>query len=501
MTLSAKSPSFLLSLALAAASGGMLLFSMPGYDLWYLAWIALVPLLLAVRRHQGLQRYILFNITGLIWSIGCHAWFPDVLGKGLGMFLMVASGLLYGFFLQLGCDLQQRFKHYKLSILIVPVVWTALEWLRFVLPVTRDWWIEVLAKTQWTVPENLQILSVTGFPGLSFLIVLTNTAIAAILIKLWKERRPDRTALALLLIPVAVLSWGKLTVDTSYTSDTFTVAAHADLANQDPEIVKLGGGTTAGDGYLADTEAMSQAIFDVNEALTLDAAKEAKPAFVVWGENEFTSYGNEAMIGKLKELAATAHTHIVADVVWNSDAGMHDTALLIGPDGAEIGKTAKINITGGEEEYGFVPGQAWGSVFDTAYGMVGLGVCWDRHTTGIVRALSRNGARLVLMPVDDDFNANPLFPHYAASDTVFRAVENRAAIVTGSTAGMSQVITPFGEVTAASGINTREWISGETFTVQEQSVYTRYGDWFGNLAAACFVLIVGLSAARKKKPK
>lgn len=465
------------------------MFSTPGYDHWYFAWFGFVPLLIAVNDRTPGQKYILFNITGLIWSIGCHSWFPDILGRGLGIFLMVASGFLYAFFLQLGYDLQEKWRHPRLKLLVLPIVWTALEWLRFVLPVTKEWWIEVLAKSQWTVPVHLQILSVTGFMGLSFLIMLVNVSLAAIVLKGWTERKWDKAALAVLVIPLVVGIWSYAVVAGADRSDSVQVAAVTDMVNQDQEITKFGGQATAGDGYVADTEEMSQAIFDVNTALTMEAAK-ANPSFVVWGENEFADYDNETMMLQLKELAVAANAYIAADMVWRPEGQMHDTVVLIGPNGEEVGKTAKINITSGEKEYGFTPGKVKGNVFKTEFGRVGLAICWDRHTTDIVRAMAKNDAELVLIPVDDDFNGNTRFLPFGASDSVFRAAENRIPIVTGTVSGMSQIITPYGEVVAASPVNERSLVTGATFSVEGRSLYTLWGDWFGAAMACFFALIV-----------
>lgn len=478
---------------------------MPGYDLWFLAWFAFVPVLLAVRGKSPGQRTLLLQITGLIWSIGSHNWYPDVLGTGTGLFLMAASGLLYAFFLQVGCTLQEAWpgRSRVLRLLIAPAVWTALEWLRFVLPVTGEWWIEVLAKTQWTEPALLQILSVTGFPGLSFLIMLANAALASLSATVLTERRWDLPAAALLIAPLLVWGWGHAVLAGADRTQTVTVAAVSELANQDAGIAELGGRTAAGDGYLADTPAMSQAIFEVNVALTLAAAAEAAPDFIVWGENEFADYGDERMMSQLKRLAASARAYIAADVVWRSDTGLHDTAVLIGPEGREAGKTAKIRITGGEESYGFTPGTERGRVFETPIGPVGLAVCWDRHPTHLIRALASGGAKLVLIPVDDDFNGNARFPYFGASDTVFRAAENRVPIVTGATSGLAQIVTPYGEVIDAVPVNERGFVTGDIFTSSSASLYAKWGDWFGGLTALAGVLIAGhawRSADRRRDP-
>jgi apolipoprotein N-acyltransferase len=80
-------------------------------------------------------------------------------------------------------------------------------------------------------------------------------------------------------------------------------------------------------------------------------------------------------------------------------------------------------------------------------------------------------------------------------------VENRLAIGSGSTSGIAQVITPYGEMTAMSGVNERQAIVGTTFMTEGQTLYTRYGDVFAYLLGACFVIMLILSERSKKKLK
>jgi len=129
-------------------------------------------------------------------------------------------------------------------------------------------------------------------------------------------------------------------------------------------------------------------------------------------------------------------------------------------------------------------------VFDTPYGKVGLGVCWDRHRLYIVRELARSGAQIVLMPVDDDFNGTPTFPPFHASDGVFRAAENRVAMGLGTVNGLSLVADPYGRITAEGTINELGVVVGETFTVPGQTLYTRWGDWFGWLMVTGLLLLM-----------
>lgn len=191
---------------------------------------------------------------------------------------------------------------------------------------------------------------------------------------------------------------------------------------------------------------------------------EQKVAFIVWPENEFADADNKLFIGQLGTLAQQLGAYIVVDVVWRAPTGMHDAALLVGPDGQEIGR-AKINVTSGVKQSGFVAGPKQFPVYETPYGQVGIAVCWDRHRLWITRELARAGAQIVLMPVDDDFNRNRWFPPFHAADGVFRAVENRVTIGLGTTNGMSLIVDPYGRIMAQSHVNERSVIIGQTFVV------------------------------------
>ncbi len=128
-----------------------------------------------------------------------------------------------------------------------------------------------------------------------------------------------------------------------------------------------------------------------------------------------------------------------------------------------------------------------------------IGVCWDVHRLWIVRELARSGAEIVLLPMDNDFNATATFPPFHGSDGVFRAVENRVAMGLGTVSGLSLVVDPYGRITAEAPVNERSIITGETFTATGQTLYTRFGDWFGWLLVAGVVVLMGAAVLTKCK--
>ena len=477
-------------LSLSALSGILLTLSMPGFDVPYIGWIALVPLLIAINISSPKEHYVLALPFGLILSIGVHNWYPNIFPPTLGYFLIFAVGTFYAGMLHLGAWLQNRLNGW-LKLLAFPVAWTAIEFVKFIAPVVEDWWFVLLAKSAWRFPPALQVLGVGGFPLLSFLIMLTNVAVAFLVLEGLKLKVESlkRASLITLSFITLLLAISAFSIPAA-PENTFTVAALTDLVNQDPEIMATG----EFDGTKANSPETSQAIFDLDAKLTRSVANR-QPNFIVWPENEFADADDDFFIDQLGDLASEMDSYIVADVVWQAETGMHDTALMVSPSGEEVGRRAKINITSGEEDAGFSPGPRAYPVFSSPYGDVGLGVCWDRHRIGIIRELARSGADIVLMTVDDDFNANTTFPPFHASDGVFRAAENRVAMGLGTTSGISMVIDPYGRITAEGEINQRGVTVGETFTAEGQTLYTRFGDWFGWLMV---VVLMGLIVMRKK---
>ncbi len=492
---------FWAGMGLSVVSGLLLAATMPNFDVGLLGWLALVPLLMVVVTAPSRQHYVLALPFGLTWSIAVHNWYPHIFPPTLGYFLIIAVGAFYAGLIQLGTWLQARLPG-ALKLLALPVTWAAVEYVKFIAPVVEDWWFVLLAKSQWRFPPALQILSVTGFPGLSFLVMLANVALVFLLLRNQVLRKkPGFWACVVALVIVAVVvGWGAMSIPQA-PADTFTIAVNTDMVNQDPAIQAAGEFDPKKKmkvGYIATTPQQSQAIFDVNADLTRSIANQ-RPAVVVWPENEFSDADDARFMDQLKGLAREVDAYIVADVVWRAPTGLHDTALMVGPGGNEVGRRAKINTTSGEEEVGFVPGPDEFPVFDTPHGKVGVGVCWDVHRLWIVRELARAGARVMLLPMDNDFNATPWFPAFHASDGVFRAVENRATFGLGTTNGLSLVVDPYGRFTAEGDINQRGVITGETFAVPGQTLYTRWGDWFGWLMVAALAVMASVSILERKR--
>jgi apolipoprotein N-acyltransferase len=466
--------------------------AMPGLDVPLIGWVALVPLLFALFTVDARRVYPVSVVFGVLFSAIVHRWYPDVVSPIWGYALIVGVGMFYASILRLGLWLTRRVPA-PLAMLALPVTWAAVEFLKYIAPVIEDWWFVMLPASQWRFPPALQVLSVTGFAGLSVMILLVNLGLAALLINLSGRKgfATTRAALLAVVAPLAIIIAGYTIIPAPH--DTFKIAVVTDMIGQDPEIQAMGEDA----GILVESPELSQRIFDVNASLTRSVADQS-PAFVVWPENEFTDIDNVAMMDQLKALAAETGSYIVADTTWNAPTGLHDTAVMVAPDGQEVIRRAKINIVPGEAKAGFSKGPQSYPVYASPHGKVGVAVCWDVHRLWIMRELARSGAQIILLPMDNDFNGTTSFPPFHAANAVFRAVENRLAFGLGTVSGASMVIDPYGRITAEAPINARSVVVGESFVVQADTIYQRFGDWFGWLLVIGFaaMLLTGLRSNR-----
>lgn len=501
-----QSKNLCFALLLSLCSGILMGLAMPGYDLGllssgWLAWFALVPVLYVVHQWSHIKAFRLFLPATITWSCFAHTWFMDLFGSAIGLPLMIGAGFFFARVMHWGIWLSLKMPP-KWRIFALPLFWCSVEYLRFVLPYLEDVWFVLIAKSQWQQLNILQLLSLTGFVGVSFLILVTNTALTQLLINKQENSPLNRSAIASLVAIILVFAWGQYVLITKDTPlATVNVAATVDLSNQDPRIQGLAEKPMDSEGYWADTPAMSQAIFDVNAQLSRQLSHQMSQPIdvVVWPENEMANLDDPTMVNQIKRLAKELASYLVVDLIWVEQGQRFDTAVMFDPQGNEVLRTPKIAITFREKQFGFSPGTALQSqVVDTPFGKVGLGICYDRHRLWITRHLKQQGAQIILMPVDDDFKANRQFPLLHATDSIFRAIENRIAFGLATTSGVSMVISPYGEIMASSGMNQRAIIQGEVELTSDTPFYSRHGDLFPWLV--CFITLILIVRARRKEP-
>lgn len=104
----------------------------------------------------------------------------------------------------------------------------------------------------------------------------------------------------------------------------------------------------------------------------------------------------------MQKLAAKHRMVIIVPIYEETETGVYyNTAAVFDADGSYLGKYHKTHIpqvAGFWEKYFFKPGKSDWPVFDTAYGKIGVYICYDRHFPEGWRALALNGAEVIFNP-------------------------------------------------------------------------------------------------------
>ncbi len=133
-------------------------------------------------------------------------------------------------------------------------------------------------------------------------------------------------------------------------------------------------------------------------------------------------------------LARTHGLYIVAGTipVAGAEAGtVHNISYVFGPDGAHSWQ-GKMHMTRFETEEWDVTPSAGLRVFDTAFGPMGVAICYDVEFPEVARAAARKGAHLLVVPSCTDDRQGFFRVRYCAHA---RAIENQMYVVHSSTVG------------------------------------------------------------------
>ncbi|HYS26281.1 MAG TPA: hypothetical protein VEP46_11775, partial [Vicinamibacterales bacterium] len=223
-----------LDYALALVSGALLALSFPRYGHPAFAWIALVPLLVALTGFQGLapsvvegragrlpgkpprRAFLLGLTTGFVYFAGTLYWTGTVIRTFGGIPLPAAVlgvcllALYQGFFPALFALISSRLiaRGGLGAILLSAAAWVATEFFRGVVFGGFPW--VLLGDSQVTVLPVAQLASVLGVYGVTALVAFINASIAYAVLATGRARVAVLAAAAAVL--VATGAWGAMRV-------------------------------------------------------------------------------------------------------------------------------------------------------------------------------------------------------------------------------------------------------------------------------------------------
>ncbi len=141
----------------------------------------------------------------------------------------------------------------------------------------------------------------------------------------------------------------------------------------------------------------------LHEALDQGADLVVLPELAVPGyttDAELLAAGAEPLDGPTvtgwQRLAAASSAVVVGGICERSPAGLHNTAVVVGPEGV-LAHYRKLHLFAAEKSV-FVPGDRGLPVVATPHGTIGVCVCYDLRFPEVVRLLALRGAEVVAVP-------------------------------------------------------------------------------------------------------
>lgn len=107
------------------------------------------------------------------------------------------------------------------------------------------------------------------------------------------------------------------------------------------------------------------------------------------------------LIARFSDLARELGVVLPCSYFERAGQAHFNSMAMIDADGRVLGNYRKTHIPQGpgyEEKYYFSPGDTGYKVWDTAFGRIGVGICWDQWFPECARAMALQGAEMLLYP-------------------------------------------------------------------------------------------------------
>ena len=505
-----RTPSWILS----ALSGLFLILIFPQFNLEFLAWFALIPLLFAIQSQplktvaaRGFFAGMIFYFLGLNWVTSTLINYGNI-SRSLSFLILGLLAAYLSFYISLFCVLTVKWSRGKpvYFFLLAPLVWTSLEYLRSTHMTFGFSWMG-LGYSQFQTLTIIQPAEITGIYGVSALIVLVNAALH-FLLNTWifslsahdGWKMSNRVIGVTTLIIGLWVGWGSWALNLTKSRIESSPKIRVALAQGNIE------------QHLKWNKLYQLSTMEFYKELTLKAAKE-KPELIVWPEAATPFYYSLDPIGTkyVQDLAQAAGVPILFGSPYKTNVDGkpidYNRAFLISNQGETIDVYDKMHLVPFGE---FVPfRQALffiekmveivgdfglgkrATVFELNSYQFGVSICYEIIFPDLVRQPVKNGAEYLVNITNDAWFGKSAASYQHISMAALRAVENRTPIVRAANTGISGLIDATGKIKKRTQLFTREFIVGEiTPNKGPRTFYSKFGDIFSYL---CLVMAVTIS--------
>ncbi len=462
---------------LALLSAALLIILFPGFNAYWLAPVALTPLMIAAaRQKRNWLRFALGYAAGLIywfvtcnwirWTIQTHGGMSGATAWFVFALFCLAKALQMGAFAWLGGWTMRP----RIAVPATAALWVLIEYTHA--PLGFAWLQLGNAGIDMALP--MRVAPIAGVWGLSFLFALTAAEIANLVLSRPGIPGFSIVAIGLLFLMPSVPEPGAtperaLLVQPNIDEEaTWTPQAFALLLRRLRELSEPSG------------QAVQQ---------------------LVWPEAPAPFYDNDPVfMAYLQAIARERHAYFLTGLVAHTaDGGNLNSAVMLDPDGKILTRYDKVNLVPfGEfipwplgpiafqisnEAGGFVPGTR--QIVTSAGGhSASTFICYESVFPNFIRGFVKNGAEVLFNPSNDGWFGKTPARYQHLEIVRMRAAENQRWILRDTNDGITAAIDPAGRVRQSLPLY-QEAAAVMGFRYERPlTFYTRYGDWLLWVCAA-----------------
>lgn len=492
---------------LAITSGILVALSFPTPGLSFLAWIALIPLLIALEESTPRIAFRVGMTCGVVGYAVILYWLNIVFvryGK-LPWSVSIPVYLLLVFWLAMFYGLSTGLARLGERIGIkaaftLPIAWVAFDFIRSFLFSGFAW--AMLGHSQFRTLPLIQIADLAGVYGITLLIVLANIVLYRALraVSGADIHYPVKSAVLLLSLLLGTLFYGfsRLNVPPPSESKPLRVAL---IQGNIPQDVKW-------------SPAFRQSTVDTYERLTREAAKGGVD-LVVWPESAVPFFFQDEPLQaeRIRNLAIELNTCLLfgspAHELRNGKSTFLNSAFMLSPHGETIGRADKLHLVPFGEYVplgsvltfinklvvgigDFAPGER-AVTLDTGSTKLGVQVCYEVIFPELARQYVQAGARVLVAITNDAWFGRSSAPYQHLAIAAFRAIETRTPLIRAANTGITAIIDQNGHIRTMSGLFVEAYRTGEIQPGSGRSLYLTIGDipaWLCVLVSAGVALLV-----------
>ncbi len=472
-----------------------LFFSNGRWSFALAAWLYPLFLLRYTRQEKPLKVFVFSSLIIAVSSQLAFLNFTSSNPASILYYLPMFLGPVYGLLFTLDSVIYNRLKGI-LSTLVFPLSYVLVEFIITLLNPLGN--TGMLAYSQYQILPIMELASITGTFGITFLIVWFGSLVNWVYDNKNDLKTIKKPLILYFLIFVSVLTFGSLRlIFPAPSQGTVRIAGiHVyDLRGQEGQSL-----WKAKDKDFNQFREMSENIqtrlFEVTKREAQAGAK-----IVVWSEISppVAKQDEPKLLERAQNQAEKQGIYLViSPYIVNTDKPDENKLYIFSPEGKIVLEHYKY---GGNFMEGTVKGSGILQTVDTPYGRLSAVICWDQDFPTVMRQAGKSGVDIMLAPTADWKEIDPL--HSMVGMT--RAIENGYSLFRQDINGLSIAVNPQGETLAQMDhydIKGNEWTMVAEVPINGVStIYSKIGDLFVWISIIGLIIIIAKSHLSSKKYK